>query len=412
MISMDLREAIDFVKPKVFDEEIRHDEVLDFLKSKKCLNDPVILNVEGRKVAKNFVSSREALAKFLGCDSKSIAKRLFEIEKKECNLYIKSFNEIDLKKRKVNLLDLPIIKYFPNDGGRYVTAGAVIAKGRFLNASIHRMMLLDERRFAIRLVPPRHTYILWKEAIESGEDLKVAVSIGAHPLFLLAAATRVSEGEEFCYASKLFGKLMVYERDGLLIPESEIVLFGRITSEKVKEGPFLDVTGTYDKVRDEPVLYVDEMYLKDDFIYYSITPASREHQILMGIPYEPVIYKFVSNVCKVKNVAMTPGSFHYFHCIVQIEKVSEGDGKNAILAALAANPSLKCVVVVDDDVDVFDHEDVEFAIATRFQPDKDILIVSGARVSSLDPSAGETGAKWGIDATKPLKDGRFKRVKL
>ncbi|MCS7121439.1 MAG: UbiD family decarboxylase [Archaeoglobaceae archaeon] len=409
---MDLRSSIDLVKPKVFENELKHYEVIDFLKSKNCLNDPVILNVEGRKVAKNFVSSREMLAKFLKCDQRKIARHLFEIEKREPKIRVKSFDEMKLMKRNTDLYELPILKYFPRDGGRYVTAGVVIAKGRFLNASIHRMMLLDEKSFAVRLVPPRHTYVLWREALEVGEDLKVAVAIGVHPLILFAAATRVPEGEEFQYASKLFGELEVYEKNGFLIPESEIVLFGRITSERVKEGPFLDITGTYDKVRDEPVLVVDEMHLKKDFIYYSITPSLKEHQVLMGIPYEPVIYKFVSNVCKVKNVAMTPGSFHYFHCIVQIEKISEGDAKNAIIAALAANPSLKCVLVVDEDVDIFDYEDVEFAVATRFQPDKDLVVVSGARVSSLDPSAGDTGAKWGIDATKPLKDGRFERVKV
>jgi UbiD family decarboxylase len=251
---------------------------------------------------------------------------------------------------------------------------------------------------------------MWREAIESGGELNVAVCIGTHPLFMFAASTRVGIGEEFTYASRLMGKLTLYKKDNLLLPDSEIVLFGRLTSKLADEGPFIDLTGTYDKVRKEPVLEVDEIYAKDDFIYYSITPGGKEHQMLMGVPYEAVIFKFVSNVCKVKNVVTTPGSRHYFHCVIQIEKRTEGDGKNAILAALTANPSMKGVIVVDEDIDILNYEEVEYAIATRFQADRDLVIVSGARGSSLDPSANETTTKWGIDATKPLDGEDFKRI--
>jgi UbiD family decarboxylase len=126
---------------------------------------------------------------------------------------------------------------------------------------------------------------------------------------------------------------------------------------------------------------------------------------------ELVIYKAVSNVCKVKNVMMTTGNRCYFHAIVQIEKIAEGDGKNAIIAALSANPSLKGVIVVDEDIDIYSYEDVEYAIATRFQADRDFVVIKGARGSSLDPSADETTAKWGIDATKYLSRKKdFERV--
>lgn len=367
--------------------------------------------MEGKRVAKNFVSSRELLARYLNADPKRLAVELAKFYGREEKIVIKEFSELGLKKKRVNLFDLPIIKYFPKDRSRYVTGGVVIAKKDHFNASIHRMMLLDEKSFAVRLVAPRHTYLMWREAVENGEELKVAVCIGVHPLFLLASATRVGVGEEFGYASKLMGTLTLYRKGEMLVPDSEIVLFGRITAETADEGPFVDITGTYDEIRREPVLEIDEFYAKDDFIYYSITPGGMEHRILMGVPYEPIIYRFVSNVCKVKNVATTPGSRNYFHAIVQIEKKTEGDAKNAILAALSANPSLKGVIIVDDDIDIFSYEDVDYAIATRFQADRDFVIVKGARGSSLDPSAEETTAKWGIDATKPLKRAKeFERV--
>ncbi len=408
---MNLRDALALANPIEIKDRLRHDEVIPFLRKRGLSDKPVILNVEGKRVVKNLVSSRELLGKYLGVKPHEIARTLAEIERKDGEVEIADFSELNVVRRDVNLYDLPILKYYPQDGGRYITAGVVIARRESFNASIHRMMVLDEQSVAIRLVAPRHTYLMWKEAVESGEELEVAVAIGTHPLFLFASATRVGVGEEFEYAAKLMGRLRLYRKGNLMVPDSEIVLFGRITAERVKEGPFVDITSTYDRVREEPKLVFDEMYVKRDFIYHSITPGGVEHQMLMGIPYEPVIYRFVSNVCKVKNVVMTPGSFHYFHCIVQIEKKSEGDAKNAILAALAANPSMKGVVVVDEDINILDCKDVEFAIATRFQPDRDLVVVKNARGSSLDPSAETTTSKWGIDATIPLgRENEFRRV--
>jgi UbiD family decarboxylase len=401
-----IREVINFLKVKVFDEELRHYEVVEFIKEKGLEKTPVLLNVEGRRVAKNFICTRELLCKYLGIEKIELCKYLANLGYGNVEIS----NDFPLKEVDVNLEELPILKYYSRDGGRYITAGVVIAKDvdaevkpDNFNASIHRMMLLGKNKLVARLVEPRHTYLLWRSALEKGRDLPIAIVIGVHPLFLFASATRLPFGKEFAYASSLMGGLKVYKIEDLLVPPAEIVLIGRITDKLEDEGPFVDITGTYDKVRKQPVIEIDRMFIAEDYIYYSITPASYEHMVLMGIPYEPLIYRAVSNVCKVKNVVMTYGSRCYFHAIVQIEKITEGDGKNAILAALSANPSLKGVIVVDDDINIYDHEDVEYAIATRFQADKDFVVIKGARGSSLDPSADETTAKWGIDATKYLK---------
>ncbi len=413
---MSVRDVLGQIKVVVVEEELGHDEVVEFLKERNLERTPVLLNVEGKRVAKNFVATRELLSKYLGIKKEKIAEYLANIDYSSAEVKIK--RDIPLKEERVNLKELPALKYFEGDGGRYITAGVVIAKWvdepvkpEKFNASIHRMMILDERRLVARLVPPRHTYLMWRDAVERGRDLPIAIAIGVHPLFLFASATRVPEGMEFRYASALMKGLELFEIEDLLVPDAEIVLLGRITDERAEEGPFVDITGTYDKVRMEPVIEIDSMFVKEDPIYYSITPASSEHQILMGVPYEPLIYRSVANVCKVRNVIMTSGSRHYFHAIVQIRKVTEGDGKNAIIAALSANPSLKGVIVVDEDIDIYDPNDVEYAIATRFQADEDFVVIRGARGSSLDPSAGETTAKWGIDATKKLKRLKdFERV--
>ena len=416
---MSLREVIEKLEVVKIDEELRHDEVVRFLRNRGLEKTPVLLNVEGKRVAKNFIATRDLLCNYLGIKKEDLVEFLAKLDYASASIKINE--DFQLKERKrFNLLeDLPALKYFENDGGRYVTAGIVIArridsdpsKPESYNASIHRMMLLDERRLVARLVPPRHTYLMWKDAMERGKDLPIVIAIGVHPLILFASATRVPEGMEFRYASALMNGLELFKIDEMLTPDAEIVLLGRITNDRAEEGPFVDITGTYDKVRMEPVVEIDAMFVKDDPIFYSITPASSEHQILMGVPYEPLIYKSVANVCKVKNVVMTPGSRHYFHAIVQIKKETEGDAKNAIIAALAANPSLKGVIVVDEDIDIYSYEDVEYAIATRFQADEDLVIVKGARGSSLDPSAGKTTAKWGIDATKKLERLKdFERV--
>jgi len=237
---MNLRDALAMIKPVHVEEELKHDEVVEFLKSRNLLDSPVLLNVEGKKVAKNLVSSRQMLGKYLGVDAYSIARELSKIEGREAEIRVEQFSSLGMNKVEVNLKELPVVKYFPRDGGRYITAGIVIARrNEIFNASIHRMLLLDERRVAVRLVPPRHTYLMWRDAVESGEELEIAVAIGTHPLFLFASATRVGEGEEFRYAASLMGGLTLYKKNGLLVPDSEIVLFGRITAETAKEGPFV-----------------------------------------------------------------------------------------------------------------------------------------------------------------------------
>ncbi len=154
---MNLRDAIASANPVVIKEPLKHDEVVPFLRKKGLGDRPVVLNVEGKKVAKNLVSSRELLGKYLGVGPYDIARTLAETEKKEGGIEVVDFSEMDVVRKEVNLYNLPILKYYPQDGGRYITAGVVIARRENFNASIHRMMVLDERSVAIRLVAPRHT---------------------------------------------------------------------------------------------------------------------------------------------------------------------------------------------------------------------------------------------------------------
>jgi len=379
---------------------------------------PILFHaVDGKhKVIMNVLGGREILAELLGTSSSELAPLLAKIPNEGV---IKIIEDSPTKEvvKEPDLSELPILTYFRGDGGAYITGGVVVAElDGVRNASIHRLMVLDDKRLAARLVPPRHLYKMHREAIERGEELKVGIAIGVDPLVLLAASTRVPPGKEFDYAAALKKEPIELFKlnNGVAIPHAEIALEGLIGAERAKEGPFLDITGTYDHIREEPVITLTKMYHRKDPIYHAILPSGREHKLLMGVPYEPLILRAVEHVARVKNVFLTEGGCCYLHAVVQIKKEREGEAKNAIIAAFAAHPSLKSVVVVDTDIDLFRSNEVEYAIATRVRWNEDAVFIPGAKGSSLDPSA-ENGltTKLGIDATKELgKVERYERALL
>jgi UbiD family decarboxylase len=400
---------------------------------------PVLFHaVDGsHKVIMNVMSGRNTLAELLGTTTADTVQFMAEIpesgEGGKVNIVADSLTKEVVK--EPDLSDLPILTYFNRDGGAYITSGIVVAElDGVRNASFHRMMVLDDKRLAARLVPSRHLYMMHREAMERGEELKIGIAIGVDPLILLAAATRVPPGKEFEYASALktlsFRKKALSKKDftssklnselielfkldnGVAIPHAEIAFEGVIGDERAKEGPFLDITGTYDKIRSEPVITLTRIYHRKDPIYHAILPSGVEHKLLMGVPYEPLIFRAVERMARVKNVFLTDGGCCYLHAVVQIKKEKEGEAKNAVIAAFAAHPSLKHVVVVDDDIDIFNPNDVEYAIATRVRWDDDVVLIPKAKGSSLDPSTlnGLT-TKLGIDATKVMgEEERYERV--
>ena len=382
---------------------------------------PVLFeNLDGHRAVGNLWASRKRIEQALRSSSEELSARMLEAMSSPTPP-----QEVDRAPFEENMLtefdlrESAIPKFFEGDGGRYITAGVVIAEyGGKKNMSFHRLMLIGENRLAVRVVP-RHLHALHRKAKANGEELKVAVAIGLCPSILLSAAMTAELGtDELAIANTLrqlcLGEPVAVRRieNGLLVPAySEYVLEGRLTDELTEEGPFVDITGTQDPVRKQPVLEVDRIYHRDEAIFQIIMPASNEHYLMMGMPREPVVKKAVSvAVPEVHSVRLTEGGCCWLHGVISITKQKEGDGKNAILAALGAHTSMKLVVVVDDDIDVYDDYAVEWAIATRFQADKDLVVVQNARGSSLDPSAEETTAKMGIDATKPIGGAGFDRV--
>lgn len=322
---------------------------------------------------------------------------------------LKLDNIID--KKDIDLKKLPIFKFFKDEGGLgYITSGILVTKFESItNASIHRLMVIDSNKLAVRLVPNRHTYILHKKAVSKQKKLPIAILIGADPIITYACSSRVPISKEFQYASSLIGKkINLYTcSNGIDVPLAEIILEGYIDSFEVEpEGPFVDITGKYDICRNEPVIMITKIHHVFNPIYQTIIPSSTEHLLLMGSTYESKILNYVNDVTVAKNVLLTNGGCCYFHAVIQIEKQTEGDGKNAIIAAFSAHNSLKHVVVVDDDIDIYNSSSVEYAIATRFNGKNDLVVINNVKGSTLDPSCNSDGTitKIGIDATKPLSN--------
>jgi UbiD family decarboxylase len=367
--------------------------------------------IGGARAVMNLTASRTSLSLALGIDEKNIVKTLADAK-----FDGKVVTEGTLPMKKPDLAKLPIMHHFPKDAGKYLTSGIVFSRYEGVeNASIHRMLVLDDHRLAARLVEGRHTHVMLQKAIAKGEKLPIAITIGTHPAVTFASCTRVPTGMELGFAAELMGGEMTVRKcsNGVLVPDAEIVLEGYIGAELTEEGPFVDITGTYDPVRRQPVIEITGMHTKPDFIYHGILPGGDEHKMLMGAPYEPKIFKAVAGVTQVRNVVLTKGGCGYLHAVIQIKKSTQGDAKNAIMAAFAAHTSLKHVVVVDEDIDPNDPNEVEYAVATRVRGDLDVMVITGVRGSSLDPCQLEDGTnvKIGVDATMVLgREDDFRRA--
>lgn len=325
-----------------------------------------------------------------------------------------------------DLLDsLPVPVYHEDDAGRFITAGLVVAKdpetGR-RNVSIHRLQVLGKDSMCIYMLP-RHLGLCYENARRAGRPLDVAVVIGSGPLTLLASQAILPFGvDEFEVANSLHGdgsfKLTKCTTVDVEVPaESEIVIEGSVqTDEMAMEGPFGEFPKYYSPAGMKPVVRIKAVGLRKDPVFHSILPASQEHLLMGGLAREGSLLRGLrASVPSVRRVHLTPGGTCRYHLVIGIEKKNEGEAKNAILAAMANNADIKHVVAVDNDVDIFDMEEVEWAIATRFQSDRDLFVIPSSLGSRLDPSTKNgLGAKMGIDATAPLGElhSRYKRIRI
>jgi UbiD family decarboxylase len=258
---------------------------------------------------------------------------------------------------------------------------------------------------ALRVVEGRHFDLFLQDL----GAVDVAICVGLPPNVLAAGATSVEIGVdelEIANALEPLDLARAHSVDLMIPAQAEFVLEGTVYRDhRHVEGPFVDLTGTYDVVRQEPVMQVKAITHRRDPIWAALLPGGLEHKLLMGMPREPTIYRKVSEVTRCLDVNVDPGGCSWLHAVVQIDKRGEDDGRKAIEAAFAGHRSCKHVFVVDADIDIYDPLAVEWAMATRFQGDRDMIVLDREPGSSLDPSA-EPGTKLttkiGFDLTKPL----------
>ena len=305
---------------------------------------------------------------------------------------------------------LPILRHCAQDGGNYISSGVVITRHPIhgQNADFHRCMQFSNNEMAMRVVRSRHFDAFLRDLGE----LDVAVCVGSGLNVLAAAATSVEIGVDELEIANALEPLTVVQAKtvDLCVPaEAEFVLEGTVYLDRLHaEGPFVDLTETYDVVRQEPVFVVKTITHRRDAIWQALLPGALEHKLLMGMPREPTIFRAVNQVVRCLDVNVSPGGCSWLHAIVQIDKQSEQDGAQAIRAAFEGHRSCKHVFVVDADIDIYDPLAVEWALATRFQGDRRMLVLERAPGSSLDPSADpgdHQTTRVGFDLTKPLNVG-------
>jgi len=322
----------------------------------------------------------------------------------------------------------PVLQHTAADAGRFITAGVVIAKDPqtgVYNASYHRLQLTGPNRTAIQLDLGRHLRNAWERAKKRGESLPVAVCIGTDVALQYTAATMGSQlpetTDELAVAGGLAGRpLPVVEAvsQPLLVPaESEIVIEGLIrTDQTVAEGPFGEFVGYLSPAGNEaPVFEVTAVTQRRHPIYHAINGYGRETVMLRKYVLEASLLKVLqSAVPIVIDAEMTAGGLHRFHAVVQVRKTGpqhNGLQRNAILAAFGALKDLDLVIVVDEDIDIRNPADVEYALATRMEASRDLITIPGARGHEY-VRVGQNGirAKLGIDATVPFEEkARFAR---
>jgi 2,5-furandicarboxylate decarboxylase 1 len=323
---------------------------------------------------------------------------------------------------------LPVLRHTPEDPGRFITAGIVVVRDPATdihNASYHRLQLMGPRRTAVRLDYGRHLRGIFERAKARGEPLPVAVCIGADLALQYTAATMGSQmpesADELAVAGGLAGRPLKVVRgvsQDILVPaESEIVIEGRmLPNETVLEGPFGEFIGILSAAEQAPPLEVTAVTHRRAPIYHAINGYGRETVMLRKYVLEASLLKVLQAASPiVTDAEMTAGGLHRFHAVVAVRKAStqhEGLQRNVMAAAFGALKDLDLVIVVDDDIDIRDPADVEYALATRLEASRDLIVLPGARSHEMVKATHDgVRAKLGIDATVPFAErDRYRRL--
>jgi len=345
----------------------------------------------------NVCSTRDLVALGIGSSREQLIDKLTEAIDHPKKTRVE--DAIGYENIGADLNKLPILTHYPKDGGPYISSGIVACydKEYGTNLSYHRAQILQNDLLVLRILE-RHFDAYIKRGLK-----EFAFCISSPIQVLVSAAISVNIGTSEVEIANALEDTPLLNLDGHLVPPSDIVIIAELTGELHEEGPFLDLTETFDIIRKQRVARVKTIYMRKGAMYHALLPGGLEHKVLMGMPREPTIYREVSKVCKVKDVLVTPGGCSWLHGVISIHKTNPEDGRRAIEAAFNGHKSMKHVFVVDDDINIHDQNEIEWAMATRFQADKD-MITKREKGSSLDPSSdmdSQMTCKVGFDLTIP-----------
>ena len=371
-------------------------------------------NVKGRKfpVVSNLIGTRARFAQAIDAKPSTIHQKMVKAISASKKPKITSTAKFFENSSK-NISILPIATHFLNESGPFITSSILHTKNKeknYQNSSVHRLMPIDKKSFSIRMVEGRDLHKSFMYAKQHGEDLAVAITVGVHPAITIASAFQADFGKsETTIANSLLNNKLTLTKcpiSKIAVPSTaEIVMEGKILQDKTHSEWMVEMLRTYDMPRKAPVIEIEKLYFRNKAIFHDILSGYGEARLLMGMPIESKLNGILKKkFSQTKQVVLTSGGSNWLHAVVQISKTKTTNVKKIINETFASHRSLKMVTVVDDDIDPTNSSAIEYAMATRFQADKDLVIIKNVRGSSLDPSSDQKKlrtAKMGIDATIP-----------
>src|SRR5712671_5503694 len=380
---------------------------------------PVVTNVAG---------NRKLLAACLGVDSRELPAAFRE----RCQRYLPcevvtdaSWQDVVIEGDALDLSALPIPLQFSVDGGPYITAGQISARDPVTGVDttgFHRLMLKGKNRLGLSLHSRRRMYEFQRRAEEKGQSLPAAIAIGTHPLHYMGSMVYAypPHVRKFEIIGGLFGEPYRVARCGvadLEVPAgAEIIIEGEILPNVHEpEGPFSEFTGYASYRSTQNVFVAHRIRMRRDAMFHSVTSGmSRDHILVSCITREGEILNALKrNLPNVRAVHVPHTTCGAFMAFISMKKIADGEPQMAIMATRGTELYTKYVIVVDDDVDIFNINDVLWAVATRMRAEKDIVFIPGAKGAILDPTSDPqnfTLTKMGIDATRPPARTRFRRT--
>lgn len=375
-------------------------------------------------IVSGLLSDRNWMAESMGVPTSEVARVFGEASQNP-----RAWTEVadpfcqQVTSRSVDLATrLPVPTHNEFDSGPYITAGLLIARNPATgqqNVSIHRLQVTGPNKLGVLLLP-RHTMAFLDECSSANRQLEVAIAIGVDPLTLMASQAIVPLGvDELTVSGALRGEPLPVAQcitNEVRVPaDAEIVLEGRIDpTERELEGPFGEFPQYYGERSERHVVTIDAVTTRERPIFHTIVGGGLEHLLLGALPREATfLVDLQRRFSCVRDIHLSRGGTCRYHLYVQVDGQKPGEVKNVILSAMAVHYDVKHVTVVDADVDVHDTAEVEWAVATRFQADHDLIIVNDSQGSKLDPSTAQgVGSKMGLDATCPLDAPEMKFLRI